>query len=167
MDIGTGTGDLPLAAVAWARRRGIRLRPIGLERHRTAAGLARARGVGTLLGCAGTLPIRERSVDVVVVSQLAHHFAAPALTQFCRAVNRLARHGVIIADLRRSPAALAGFWVGSLLLGFDPATRQDGLTSVRRGYTDAELAQLLSEAGIAARIERTPGFRLVASWRTA
>jgi SAM-dependent methyltransferase len=164
LDIGTGLADVPLAAVAWARRRGIRLTPIGLERHRTAAGLARSRGVPTLLGCAGALPIRDKSVDLVIASQLVHHFAPAAMIRFCQAADRLARHGVIIADLRRSPVALAGFWVGSRLLRFDPATRQDGLTSVRRGYHDAELARLLAAAGLSPRIERTPGFRLVASW---
>ncbi len=152
-------------AVRWAATRGIRLVPIGLERHRAAAKLAGSRGIATLLGCAGALPIRDHSVDLVIASQLVHHFSAPAMIRFCQAADRLARCGVIIADLRRSPVALAGFWVGSRLLRFDPATRQDGLTSVRRGYSDAELAGLLASAGIRARIERTPGFRLVATWR--
>jgi len=52
LDVGTGTGDLPRRAVAWARRQGITLVPIGVERHRTAAGLARDNGVATLLGWA-------------------------------------------------------------------------------------------------------------------
>ena len=80
---------------------------------------------------------------------------------------RIARHGVVIADLRRSPVlAMAGFWLGSRLLGFDAATTADGLTSVRRGFTATELAGLLRRAGVSARVERRPGFRLVAAWRT-
>lgn len=164
LDIGTGLADLPRAAVAWAAIRGITLVPIGLERHRTAAALASQNGVSTLLGCAGALPVRAKSVDVVIASQLVHHLAPEAIVSFCREADRIARLGVVIADLRRSRWAMAGFWVGSRLLGFDRATREDGITSVRRGFTVAELAALLGRAGIQARVERTPGFRLVATW---
>ncbi len=166
LDVGTGLGDLPRAAVPWAAGRGLTLRPMGLERHRTAAALAGERGVPTLLGCAGALPIGDRSVDIVIASQLVHHLAPEAIVAFCRDAGRIARLGVVIADLRRSRVALAGFWIGSRLLGFDRATRADGLTSVRRGFDAGELAALLTRAGVSARVERTPGFRLVATWRT-
>ena len=167
LDIGTGAGDLPLRAVGWAARRSIILIPLGVERHPTAARLARQQGVPTLLGCAGALPVRPRGVDLVIASQLVHHLAPAAIVEFCRVADTLARHGVLIADLRRSPVALAGFWLGSRLFGFDAATKADGLTSVRRGFTAPELNALLREAGIAARTEQAPGFRLVAAWRTA
>ena len=58
------------------------------------------------------------------------------------------------------------FWFGSRMLRFDPATRADGLTSVRRSYTRMELKALLSRAGIDANVEQRPGFRLVATWRS-
>lgn len=165
LDIGTGLADLPRAAASWAARRGITLLPVGLERHRTAAELANQHGVATLLGCAGALPVRDQGVDVVIASQLVHHLAPDAIVAFCRDADRIARTGVVIADLRRSRWAMAGFWAGSRLLGFDRATRADGLTSVRRGFTGTELAALLERAGVAARVERTPGFRLVATWK--
>lgn len=164
LDIGTGNGDLPRRAVDWAHGRGITLRLIGLERHPTAAGLARDGGIRMLLGCAGSLPIRDGSVDLVLASQLVHHLTPEAIIHFFQAVNRIARLGVVVADLRRSPLALAGFWMGARLFGFDEATRADGLTSVRRGFQESELSDLLCRAGITASVERTPGFRLVTSW---
>ncbi len=167
LDIGTGAGDLPLRAVAWAARRAITLIPFGVERHPAAARLARQQGVPTLLGCVSALPVRAGGVDIVIASQLVHHLAPPAIVDCCRAANAISRHGVIIADLRRSPVALAGFWLGSRLLGFDAATKADGLTSVRRGFTATELAGLLRQAGMPARVEQRLGFRLVAAWRTA
>lgn len=166
LDVGTGMADLPTRAVSWARRRGVTLVPIGVERHRTAARLAADRGVATILGCASALPVRTGGVDLVIASQLIHHLAPAAIVEFLRSANGLARRGVVIADLRRSMAALAGFWFGARLFGFDPATTQDGLTSVRRGFTVPELTRLLLEASLTARVERRPGFRLVASWRT-
>ena len=165
LDVGCGAGDLAAKAVVWGARRGLQIVPVGLERHRAAAGLARRQRILTLLGCAGGLPIRDKGVDIVLASQLIHHLAPEAIVAFCQAADRLARLGVVIADLRRSPWAMAGFWMGSRALGFDVATRADGLTSVRRGFRPDELRQLLARAGVPARVERSPGFRLVATWR--
>ena len=134
LDIGTGAGDLPLDAVRWGAARGLRLAPLGLERHRTAAAIARSAGLQTAIGCAGALPVRSKSVDVVIVSQLAHHLSRMAVVGLAAELDRIARVGVVVADLRRSALALAAFWCGSRLLRFDGATRADGITSIRRGY---------------------------------
>jgi SAM-dependent methyltransferase len=166
LDIGTGAGDLPRQAERWACRGGLRLRAFGLERNRTAARVASHTGIPTAVALAGQLPLRAGSVDLVVLSQILHHLAPDAIVRLLSEADRLARLGVVVADLRRARAALAGFWVGSRLLRFDRATRADGLTSVRRGFTPAELAHLLLRAGIRAPVERRPGFRLVAAWRT-
>lgn len=165
LDVGTGSGDLPRQAVRWAATRGIRLLPVGLERSRTAARLARDGGLPTALGCVAALPVRNRGVDLVLVSQVAHHLAAPAVVRLLRDCDRVARAGVIVSDLVRSPLAAAGFWLGSRLLWFDPATRADGITSIRRGFTCQELRSLLREAGIVGEVYRRPPFRLVAAWR--
>jgi SAM-dependent methyltransferase len=166
LDVGTGLGDLPADAVRWGVRRGIRLVPFGLERSRPAAELARDAGLPMVLGCAGSLPIRRGSVDIVVLSQVAHHMHGDAVIRMARELTLVARIGVVLADLRRSRLAMLGFWMGSRLLRFDQATRADGLTSVRRSYTRMELKTLLSRADINATVEERPGFRLVATWRS-
>jgi hypothetical protein len=81
--------------------------------------------------------------------------------------NRLARIGVVICDLRRSALAALAFGIGSRVLRFDPVTVADGLTSIRRGFTPAELSGLLARAGVRGRVARRPGWRLVATWRPA
>ena len=144
LDVGTGLGDLPADAVRWGASRGIRLVPFGLERSRPAAELARDAGLPMVLGCAGSLPIKRGSVDIVVLSQVAHHLHGDAVISMARELTSVARIGVVLADLRRSRLAMLGFWIGSRLLRFDPATRADGLTSVRRSYTRMELKTLLS-----------------------
>lgn len=165
LDVGTGNGDLPGRAVRWCSQRGIRLVTLGIERHPTAAELAQQTGMSILLGCAGSLPVRPRSVDIVLASQLIHHLTPDAIVNFVEQADRIARLGVVIADLRRSPLALAGFWIGARLLRFDMATRADGMTSVRRGFQPLELSDLMGDAGIDARVEQSLGFRLVASWK--
>jgi SAM-dependent methyltransferase len=166
-DLGTGLGDLPHAAARWGRRRGIRLVTVGLERSPVAARLTLAGGVPCVVGCAGAPPFREKSVDVVLVSQVAHHLADESAVRLFRACDRLARRAVIVADLRRGPLGPLAFWVGARALRFDPVTVADGMTSLRRGYTVGRLRALLDAAGVRARVERRPGYRLVATWQPA
>jgi SAM-dependent methyltransferase len=165
LDVGTGSGDVPADLAAWAAGRGIALHPFGVERHPAAARVARASGLSVVLACGGALPIPTGGVDVVLVSQVAHHLAPDACVALLAECRRVARLGVVVADLRRSRAARVGFWIGSRLLRFDPVTQADGLTSLRRGYTAAELETLLARASLPARVRRRPGARLVAAWR--
>jgi 2-polyprenyl-3-methyl-5-hydroxy-6-metoxy-1,4-benzoquinol methylase len=166
LDIGTGSGDLPRAIARWAARRGLALRAVGVERHPVAAGLARQSGLPTILACASRLPVRRCGADVVLISQVAHHLTPDAAVGLFEAASRIARRGVVVADLRRSALALGAFRIGARVLRFDALTIADGVTSVRRGFTEAELAALLTRAGVTTEVRRRPGFRLVASWKT-
>lgn len=164
LDLGTGHGDLPRMARAWASARRLRLDTVGCDRSRVAAGLARTQGVACAVACVGALPFAPRSVDLVLVSQVAHHLAANAIIDLLRAADRMARRGVIVSDLARSGVAALGFRLAARALHFDPATTADGVTSVHRGFRAQELEALLHAAGIEARVHRRPGYRLVAAW---
>jgi hypothetical protein len=164
LDLGTGLGDLPQVAVHWGAARGIRIAPVGLERNRAAARLAGTAGLATAVGCAGSPPIRDKSVDVVLVSQVAHHLTKESVVHLFRTCDRLARRAVIVADLHRHPLAPPSFWFGARILRFDPVTLADGMTSLRRGFQSHELSQLLAQAGVSGRVARSRGFRLVATW---
>jgi ubiquinone/menaquinone biosynthesis C-methylase UbiE len=132
-----------------------------------AARLAVRQQVPTVVGCAGALPVRDRSVDIVSVAMVAHHFEPDSVVELLRNCDRVARMGVVVSDLRRAPLGRVAFSVGARLLGFDPVTVADGVTSIRRGFTRGELAALLARAGVRGEVVRRPGCRLVATWRTA
>lgn len=167
LDVGTGAGDLPRDAERWGSKRGIRIQPLGLDRSLPAARLARENGVPAVVGCGGTIPVRNGSVDIVLVSQVIHHLRQDAAVHLLRECNRIARMAVIVTDLERARLAMAGFWLVSRVLQFDATTQADGITSVRRGYTLAEFAGLFREAGVKATTFRRPGYRLVAVWPPA
>lgn len=165
LDVGTGLGDLPRRARRLAERRGVRLVAIGCD---AAPSLAAAAGPALAHAAAGdalALPFRTRSVDIVTCSQLLHHFEFPEARRVLRELNRVARRAVIVSDLRRSWIAVTGFWLASWPLGFHPITRHDGVTSVRRGFTAAELGALVRDAtGAEPRVARHAGYRLAARW---
>jgi SAM-dependent methyltransferase len=165
VDLGTGLGDLPRVAARWAHRRGLELIPVGLERSPVAARLAHRGGLPCVVGCAGAPPFRDKSVDVVLVSQVAHHLTDTSAIRLFRTCDRLARRAVVVCDLRRGLLGGAAFWVGARALCFDEVTRTDGITSLRRGYTARQLRDLLAAAGIRGTVDRRPGYRLVAVWQ--
>jgi len=164
LDIGTGAGDIPRAAVAAASRYGITLSPIGVEVIPAAARLARSSGVAAVIADANAPPLAPKSVDVVTVSQVLHHLPRAAAVRCIRACDLLARRLVVLADLRRSRVAMAGVWAACIGLGMDRVTRHDAVLSLRRGYTRGELNAMLEEAGAPVVATYRPGFRIVAAW---
>ncbi len=166
LDVGTGDGDIPRAAQARAARSGIRLRLLAVERHPAAARhAAREGGIAALLADGGALPLASRSVDLVLCSQLLHHFRGAALTRIVAELARVARLGVVIAELRPSPVAAVGLWLASYPLRFQAVSRRDGVTSVLRGFTAAALRQACAQAGVNAEVRRHALFRVTAAWR--
>ena len=164
LDVGTGSGDIALATRAAARRRGIDLTAIGLELNPTAARIASAAGVPTIVADGNALPLGPRSVDVIVASQVLHHLPRAVAVRWIAAFDRVARCAVVLADLRRSRVAMAGVWAASVGLAMSGLTRHDAVVSLKRGYTLPEFRAMLEGAGVTAVVRYQPGFRIVASW---
>ncbi len=168
LDVGTGMGDIPCHARKLAQQSGVDLTTIGLD---SALELTRAsRQVVSFAVCGDALrlPFADRSVDVVMCSQVLHHFAGTDAVTLLREMNRIARVRVIVSDLRRSWIAAAGLWLVSFPLRFHAVSRHDGVVSVLRGFTPEELEDTVNDA-VARKpvVHRRRGFRITASWAPA
>jgi len=166
LDVGAGFGDVAADLVRAGRRQGITVRPIGVERHPVASRVAAQRGLRTILADGTALPLPDRSMDLVVISQVAHHLTDRQIGALAAEASRVARLGVVLTDLKRSEMAVILFRIASRALGFDPATRRDGVTSVRRGFRRVQLERILRQAGRDVAVAERPFARLVATWRT-
>ena len=165
LDVGTGLGDIPAAIAAKARTRGATIRIIGLDEAWDLLRAARSTLNDRTQARATALPFRNASIDVVMCSQLLHHFDEDHLSNVVRELNRVARRRVIVADLRRSRIAAAGFWLASFPLRFHPVTRHDGVVSVFRGFLASELREVVQRAvGVTPAVRHHLGFRLTATW---
>jgi len=168
LDVGTGIGDIPARARAWARARGVHLTTVGLDGSEALARAACSAEHPVVRADALAIPVRDRSVDVVLCSQLLHHFDDDTGVRLLRELDRVARLRVIVSDLRRSWLAAAGIWVASFPLGFHPVSRHDGVVSVLRGFTRHELERLVRAAtGCTAETRHRIGFRATAAWTPA
>jgi hypothetical protein len=164
LDVGTGSGDIALAARAAARQLDIDLTAIGLELNPTAARIASAAGVPTIVADGSALPLGPRSVDVVVASQVLHHLPHPVAVRWIATLDQIARRAVVLADLRRSRVAMAGVWAASVGLAMSGVTRHDAVVSLRRGYTKTEFDEMLRQAGVRTVARYRRGARIVAAW---
>jgi ubiquinone/menaquinone biosynthesis C-methylase UbiE len=171
LDLATGCGDIPLSLAAWADRQ---YRPLHLtvtdrspeilaEARRTLAGVP---GVTFTVCDARAVPMPDRSFDVVLCSLSLHHFAPGEAVQVLREMDRLARTGFILNDIRRCLAGFVAAWGASRVATRNRLTRHDMPLSVLRAYTPNELRALLRQAGIHDALVTThPLFRMAAVHR--
>jgi SAM-dependent methyltransferase len=165
LDVGTGLGDIPARARAVAAQHRIVLTTIGLDSARVLATACRKALDWSICGDARHLPFADNSIDIVMCSQVLHHFNDDEALMVLREMNRVARSRVIVCDLRRSWISAAGLWLVSFPLRFHAVSRHDGVVSVLRGYTSGELADTVQSA-----VKRRPvahrrrGFRVTTSW---
>ncbi|HEX8696285.1 MAG TPA: methyltransferase domain-containing protein [Longimicrobium sp.] len=167
LDVGTGSGDIPLAVAEWARRRGTGVEIVATDNHPTTLELARAHtaaepAVAVEYADALRLPYPDASFDFALCSTALHHFGEGDDLRVLRELARVARIGVIVNDLARSRAALLGArLLAATVWRRHPVTRHDGPLSVRRSFTPNELSALAARAGLAsARVHAHFPFRL-------
>ena len=164
-DVGTGLGDIPARVRARAKKCGVAVCTVGLDTSEALAQAAHDATLPMLRADARRLPVADRAFDIVLCSQVLHHFRRDDGIALLRELDRVARRRVIVSDIRRSWLAVAGIWLASWPLRFHPVSRHDGVVSVLRGFTPGELAELVREAvGIQPRVRRHRGFRVTASW---
>jgi 2-polyprenyl-3-methyl-5-hydroxy-6-metoxy-1,4-benzoquinol methylase len=160
LDVGCGGGDVTLQLHRWAQADGIHVTTIGLDPDDRALAFARDRWAGTgVTGFHGWVSDAAHDLpaaDVVVSNHVLHHLSPDELPAFLTGCQQLSRGYVLHSDLVRSRLAYAGFSVlGVLFQG--SFVREDGLTSIRRSFTRAELQ---AEVGSEGRVEAVAPFRL-------
>jgi len=154
LDVGTGSGDLAIRLVRWARSHGYRLRVLATDIHPTTLELARRHtsdeaDVEVGRADALALPYPDDAFDFALCSTTLHHFDGGDEVRVLGEMSRVAGRALIVNDLRRSSAGLLGArllaataWRRSRL------TRHDGPLSVRRAFTADELRDAAERAGL-------------------
>jgi 2-polyprenyl-3-methyl-5-hydroxy-6-metoxy-1,4-benzoquinol methylase len=171
LDVATGSADIPVAIVKWARRQGIPVVVTAVDINplavREAAAFTQAYPEITVAVADGfSLPFEDGSFDIVLCAKTLHHFGEEETVRLLTEIGRVASSGYIIMDLRRSWVAWLLISVLARLFSRNRLTRHDGPMSVLRSYTDAELDALADRAGLADHgVTREPFWLMVLSGR--
>lgn len=171
LDVGTGAGNIPIALARWARRQHRQIEISASDLSEQVLTAARA-------NCAGFPEIRfeqqnalaltyaDQSFDLVHCQGVLHHFSPDEAQILLKELTRVARHAVIVTDLRRGRSAYIGAWLMMHLLRRSRITRLDGLASIRRSYIPSEVRALAERAGLhSAAVCTTIPFRQVLIWQ--
>lgn len=143
LDIGAGGADVTRAIAGWARRDGFHLhitaadpdeRAYAWTSHRDPAGEITYRQA-----LSSDLVEQGETFDLVISNHLLHHLDDAALQGLLHDSEKLARIRAVHSDIRRSRLAYALFSVGTWPFFPGSFIREDGLTSIRRSYTENEL----------------------------
>lgn len=152
LDVGSGYGDLLRAIRAWARRRGRRLRLIGVDLSPQVVEVARAATPASddieyhaadIFSFAPPAPI-----DLVVTSLVTHHLPDDMIVRFLRWMETTAARGWAIYDLQRNVLPFHFISLAGFLLRLHPVVVYDGRISVARSLTRSEWEVRLAAAGI-------------------
>jgi ubiquinone/menaquinone biosynthesis C-methylase UbiE len=171
IDFATGSGDVPRAVLSWGDARGFDVRVVGVDLHgETARTAARARPRDPRLSIVQAdvldLPFDDGSFDYALTSMFLHHLPDDDVVRVLTSMSRVARRGIIAADLIRNRRAYA--WITLFTLLANPMLRHDARVSVRQGFTRGEILALRDHAGIGfARFYRHFGHRLVLAGQKA
>jgi len=150
LDVGTGRGDMP---IAFARRG---WQAVAIDTNPEVLAVARRAvaghpGVELIEADGRALPFDDGAFEVAHCSLLVHHLPPAEAVAALREMRRVARHGIVVNDLRRGIFPLIATTLTVLAFGRSAVTRNDGIVSARRAYTVAELDALLLEAGLIRR----------------
>jgi ubiquinone/menaquinone biosynthesis C-methylase UbiE len=141
LDVAAGFGDVPKLVARRLVRHGIALQVTLLDIARSHL-LPHGRSV---VASALALPFCEDSFDLISCNLFAHHLEPEELKQFIREAARVSRSAVLINDLIRDPLHVALAYAAYPLLQ-SPASRHDGVASVRRSYVPEELREMIASA---------------------
>ena len=164
LDVGFGDGDMLRAIRSWADRRGIEAELVGVDLNSRSVAAARERTPSAMAISYRTGDYADLSGeewDCVISSLVAHHMTRDQLVQFLRFMDREARMGWFVNDLRRSRFAWLGYPLLARLMNWHPIVRHDGRLSIARSYRREEWAPILASAAVeGAEVKRVFPFRL-------
>jgi len=173
LDIGAGCGELLRVIAEWARKtkRSANLFGLEINERSAAAILDESHDFSEIVSIQAdglTLPFANGSIDYVMSSLTLHHFQNSGVIGIFREMGRVAKRGIFVIDLHRTPSAYFLFMtIGRLILN-NRMLREDGALSILRSFKPQELRSLGQQAQLSCvTVEKSFPSRLILSAKPA
>jgi len=149
-DLGAGGCDIARWLIRCSRKLGLRLEIIAIEHDPRVARYARAANAGypeiqVVETDASNSGLWE-GADYIFANHLMHHLTNEACIELIRQIDRSGPRLYVLNDLIRSTWAYYGFWLAASPFFRNSFIVQDGLASIRRGFTLPEVGALVRAA---------------------
>ena len=150
LDLGAGGCDIGRWLIRQCRKRGLELSITAMEHDPRVARYARAacRDYPEIEVVEQDIrdPLPLAKVDYVFANHLLHHLPDQACIALIRQIDRAAPRRYLLSDMLRSFWAYCGFALYTAPFFRDSFLVTDGLASIRRSFTLAEVGALLHAA---------------------
>ena len=149
-DLGAGGCDIARWLIRRCRERGLRLAIFAVEHDPRVARYARAANAGYY-----EIQVVEADVlngelwkgaDYIFANHLLHHLSNGECIELIRQIDRSGPRQYLLSDLLRSAWAYCGFRLAASPFFRNSFVVQDGLASIRRGFTLPEVRTLVCAA---------------------
>jgi SAM-dependent methyltransferase len=166
LDVATGSADIPVSIVDWARKKGLNIRVTAVDINPLVVEAARKNAASypeiSLAAADGlSLPFADSSFDIVICAKALHHFTEEEAGALVRELGRVSGLGYLFMDIRRSWVAFVLIYLLTRLLTRNRLTRYDGPLSVLRSFTVDDMARIATAAGLDGfKVVRRPFFRV-------
>lgn len=143
-DLGCGNGDMLRAIADYGLHRKLDFQLIGIDANAFTINHARNLSEGypnIQYRCENIFDdhFQKAKFDIVLCTLTLHHFKDDEILGLLQKIYVQARIGIIINDLQRSAVAYKLFEGLCYIFKLNKMSREDGLTSILRGFKKAEL----------------------------
>lgn len=157
IDLATGSADIPLAIVQWAKQRQCHVRITAVDLNPAMLAIAREHvsssesenqepWISLLAADSNKLPFGKASFDYALASLFLHHLPDIEVMTTLKIMEDLSRRGMIWNDLLRH--RLAHWVVKGMTCRSSEVIRHDAVVSVAAGFTRAEVLAFRQRLGL-------------------
>lgn len=163
LDLGCGSGDILRSVARFGKKQGYQFTLIGIDANKDtvnyASLLSKAYENITYKHCdIFSEEFNELHYDIVLSTLFLHHFDEGKLEHLLSTILSKASLGMVVNDLHRNRLAYYLFKIVCLVIP-NKMVKEDGLTSVLRGFKQYELEAISMKLGASSRIRWKWAFR--------
>lgn len=152
VDIGCGNGDMCRAVADLARREKRTVKILGIDANAYTTRHAEACSAAYPAIDYATMNVFDESFasvdyDIALCTLTLHHFTDEEILNLMGRLINKARIGVVINDLQRSGLAYRLFQLICFVFRLSKLSKQDGLTSILRGFKKQDLLSFSNQLG--------------------
>lgn len=149
-DVGCGNGAMLRKIADWGRKKGYNLVLTGIDANPHAIQIAEKASSGY-----DEIRFKEMNIfsnefrrqyfDILLCTLTLHHFTTPEIKNLLHLFYRQVEKGIVINDLHRSKLAYRLFQAFCAVFIRNEIAREDGLTSILRGFKKSDLMKFSEE----------------------
>ncbi|HSI70924.1 MAG TPA: methyltransferase domain-containing protein [Gillisia sp.] len=150
VDVGCGNGNMLREIANWGRSNGFNLQLTGIDANPHAIEIAQRKSEFFPEISYSAINIfseefKSQEYDIVLCTLTLHHFKNEEIEEILANFYRQAKLGVVINDLHRSRQAYVLFKAFCKVFINNSIAREDGLTSILRGFRKKELKKFAAK----------------------